>query len=207
MMLCSCCSVTQSCPTLCDPHGLQHARLPCLSPSLKACSSSCPLIQWCHPTISSFVIPFSSCLRSFPASESFPMSWLFSSGGQSIGASASASVLLMNIQGWFPLRLAGWISLQSKGLSGVFSRPQFKSINSWSLSFLYSPTLMSIHDCWKNRIFDYMDFCWQVRSLVFNTLSMFVRAFLPRSKHLLSMMEIRMEIMAKPISWDGSFLS
>ena len=104
-----------------QPHGLQHARLPCPSSSPGACSNSCPLSQWCHPTISSSVIPFASCLQSFPASGSFPMSWLFALGGQSIGASASASVLPMNIQDWFSLGLTGWISLQSKGLSRVFS--------------------------------------------------------------------------------------
>ena len=85
------------------PHGLQHTRLPCPSPSLGVCSNSCPLSWWCHPIISSSVIPFSSCLQSFPASGSFPMSQFFSSGGQSIGASASASVLPMNIRNWFPL--------------------------------------------------------------------------------------------------------
>ena len=104
-----------------QPHGLQHARLPCPSSSPGACSNSCPLSQWCHPTISSSVIPFASCLQSFPASGSFPMSWLFALGGQSIGASASASVLPMSIQGWFPLGLTGLISLLSKGLSWVFS--------------------------------------------------------------------------------------
>ena len=102
------------------PHGLQLARLPCPSPSPRACSYSCPLSQWCHPTISSSVVPF-SCLQSFPASGSFLMSRLCASGGQSIGASASASVLPMNIQDWFPLGLTGLISLQSKGISRVFS--------------------------------------------------------------------------------------
>ena len=103
------------------PHELQQARLPGPSPSPGACSNSCPLSRWCHPTISSSVIPFSSCLPSFPASGSFLRSQLFASGGQSIGTSASASVLPMNIQDWFPLGLIGWISLQSKGLSRVFS--------------------------------------------------------------------------------------
>ena len=103
------------------PHGLQHTRLPCSSPTPKACSNSCPSTWWCHPTISSSVIPFSSCLQSFPASGSFPVSQLFISGGQSTGASASASVLPMNIQGWFPLELTGLISLRSKGLLRVFS--------------------------------------------------------------------------------------
>ena len=104
-----------------QPHGLQHARLPCPSPSPAACSNSCPLSQWCLPTISSFVIPFSSCLQSFLASESFLMSWLFESGGQSIRASASASALPMNIQVWCPLGWPGWILLQFKGLSSIFS--------------------------------------------------------------------------------------
>ena len=104
-----------------QPHGLQHARPPCPLRSPSICSNSCPLSQWCHPTISSSVIPFSSGLQSFPASGSFPMSWLFTSGGQSIGASASASVFPKNIQGWFALGLTGLISLQSKGLSRVFS--------------------------------------------------------------------------------------
>ena len=103
------------------PHGLQHAWLPCPSLSPRVCSNSCPLRWWCHPTISSFVIPFSSCLQSFPASGTFPVSQFFASGGQSIGASASASVLPMNIRDWFPLGCTGWISLQSKGLSRVFS--------------------------------------------------------------------------------------
>ena len=98
------------------PHGLQHTRLPCPSPSPGACSNSCPLSQWCHPTISSSVVPFSSCLQSFPASGSFQMSQFFPSGGQSIRVSASASVLPKNIQDWFPLGWTGWISLEYKGL-------------------------------------------------------------------------------------------
>ena len=103
------------------PHGLQHARLPCPSPIPGACSNSCPLSWWCHPTISSSLIPFSSCLQSFLASGSFPRSQFFASGGQRSGVSASASVLPMNIQDWFPLGWTGWISLQSKGLSRVLS--------------------------------------------------------------------------------------
>ena len=98
------------------PHGLQHSRLPCPSPSPGACSNSCPLSPWCHPTISSSVTPFSSCPQSFPASGSFPMSWLLASGGKSTGASTSASVLPVNNQGWFPLWLTGLISLRSSGL-------------------------------------------------------------------------------------------
>ena len=103
------------------PQGLRHARFPCLSLPPRVCTNSCPLSQWCHPTISSSVSPFSSCLQSFPASESFPMSRFFTSGGQSIGASASASVLSMDIQGWFPSGLTGLISLQSKGVPRAFS--------------------------------------------------------------------------------------
>ena len=115
-----CCSVDKSCPPL-QPHEMQHARLPCPSLSPRVCSNSCPLSQWHHPTISSSVTSFSSsCLQSFPASGSFPMNGLFTSG-QSTGASASASVLPMNIQGWFLLGLTGLISLQSKGFSRVFS--------------------------------------------------------------------------------------
>ena len=102
------------------PHGLQHARPPCPSPTTRVYSNPCPLSRWCHPTISSSVVPFSSCLQSFPASESFQMSQFFTSGGQSIGISASASVLPMNIQDW-SLWWTGWISLQSKGFSRVFS--------------------------------------------------------------------------------------
>ena len=109
------------------PHGLQHARLSCPSPTSRAGSNSCPLSWWCHPTISSAVVPFSSCLQSFPASESFPVSQFFISGGQSIGASASTSVLPMNIQGWLPLGWTSWISLQSKGLSRVFSNTTVES--------------------------------------------------------------------------------
>ena len=103
------------------PHESQHARPPCPSPTPRIYSNSCPLSRWSHPAISSSVIPFSSCSRSLPASGSFPMSQLFSSGGQSIGISASASVLPMNTQHWSPLGWTGWISLQSKGLSRVFS--------------------------------------------------------------------------------------
>ena len=103
------------------PHGLQHARLPCQSQTPGACSKSCRSSRWCHLTISYSLVPFSSCLQSFPVSESFPASRLFASGGQNIGASASTSDLPMNIQGWFPLGLTGLISLQSKGLSRVFS--------------------------------------------------------------------------------------
>ena len=103
------------------PHGLQHTKPPCPSPTPGVYSNSCPLSRWCYTTISSSVIPFSSCLQSFPASGSFPMSQFFVSGGQIIGVSASISVLPINIQDWFPLGWMGWISLLSKALSRVFS--------------------------------------------------------------------------------------
>ena len=127
------------------PHGLQHARLPCPSPSPGSCSNSCPLNQWCHPTNSSSVALISSCLQSFPASGSFLMSQLFLSGGQSIGASAYASILPMNTQGWFPLGLTGLISLLFKKLSRVFSnttiqKHQFSSTQPslWSNSHIHT---------------------------------------------------------------------
>ena len=125
-------------------HGQQHTRLPCSSPTPRACSNLCPLSWWCHPTISSSVIPFSSCFRSFPSSGSFPMSQLFASGGQSTGVSVSASVFSMNIQDWFPLGLTGWISLQSKGLSRAFSNTTiqkhqfFSQLSLWSNSHIYT---------------------------------------------------------------------
>ena len=132
------------------PCGLQHARLPCPSPTPGAYSNLHPSRRWCHPMISSSVIPFSSRLQSFPQAESFQKSRFFASGGQSIGVSDSASVLPMNIQDWFPLRLTGLIS-HSQYSSPT---PQFKSINSLVLSFLYSPALTSIHDHWKNHSLD-----------------------------------------------------
>ena len=116
------------------PHEWQHARLPCLSPSSWICSSSCPLSQWCHPTISSSV-PFSSCPQSFPESGSFPMIWLFTSGGQSIVASASASDHSVNIQGWFPLGWTGLISLLSKGLSSLLQYHSLKASILWHSAF------------------------------------------------------------------------
>ena len=135
-------------------HEMPHARPPCPSPTPRVYSDSCPLSQWCHPTISSSVVPFSSRLQSFPASGSFQMSLFFTSGGQNNGTSTSAPVLPMNIQGWFPLGLTGWISSQSKGLSKVSPTPQFKSINSLELSFLFIDQLTSTHDYWKNHSFD-----------------------------------------------------
>ena len=133
--------------------GLQHTRLACPSPSPRACSNSCPLSQLCHPTISSSVVPF-SCLQYFPASGSFPKSQFFISGGQSIGLIASASVILMNIQDWFPLGLPSLIFLQSKGLSRVLSKTIVQKHQFLVLNLLYGPTLTSIHDYWKNHSFD-----------------------------------------------------
>ena len=126
-------SVAQLCPTLCDPMDCSTPGFPAHH-QLGVYSNSCPLSQWCHPTISSSAIPF-SCLQCFPASGSFPMSQFFSSGGQSIGASASASVLPMNIQDWFPLGLTGWISLQSKGLSRAFSNTTVQKHHFFSAQF------------------------------------------------------------------------
>ena len=144
-------SVQFSCSVVFDslwPHGLQHVRPPYPSPTPGVYPNSCLLSQWCHPTISFPVNPFSSCPQSFLASGSFQMSQLFASGGQTIGVSASTSVLPMNTQGWCPLGWTGWISLQSKGLSSSLA-PQFKNISSSVLNFLYSPTLTSVHD-WSN---------------------------------------------------------
>ena len=121
------------------PHGLQHTRLLCPSPSLRACSHSCPLSWWCHPTISSSVAPFSFCLPSFSASRSFPMSRFFASGAEIFGASALASVLPVNIHGWFLLGLTGLISLQSKGLSRVFSSTMI-----WKHQFCAQPSLCRV---------------------------------------------------------------
>ena len=135
-----CCSVTKSCLTL-QPHGLQHTRLLCPPLSPRVCSDSCPLSWWCYLIISSSVTPF-SCPQTFPASRSFPMSQLFASGGQSIGTSASAPVLPMNIQGWLPLGLTSLISLQSKGLSKVFF-----STTTWKCWFFFNLDLtkMMLH--------------------------------------------------------------
>ena len=136
-----------------QPHRLQHTRLPCPSSSTRACLNSYPLSQWCHPTISSSVIPFSSCLQSFPASGSFLMSRLFTLGGQSIGGSASASALPMNIQDWFSLGLTGWSPCFPRDSQESSPVQQLKSISSLALRFLYSSILTSIHDYWKNHNF------------------------------------------------------
>ena len=163
------------------PHGLQSTRPPCPSPTPRVYANSCPLSWWCHPTISSSIVPFSYGLQSFPASGSFPMNQFFASGGQSTGVSASASVLPMNIQDWFPLGWMGWISLQSKGLSRVFSnttvqKHQFfgaqpslwsNSHSSFSLFFFISITtdLIKAHstsslfyETDSSKVFSYLSF-------------------------------------------------
>ena len=127
-----------------------------LSPGV--CSNSYPLSQWCHPIISSSAIPVSSFLQSFPALGSFPMSWLFISGGHSIESSASASVVPMSSQGRFPVGLTGLISWKSRDFQESSPAPQFKSISCLVLSLFYGSTLTSVHDYWKNYSFDYMDF-------------------------------------------------
>ena len=141
-----------------QPHELQHARPPCPSPTPGVYSNSCPLSRWCHPAISSSVVPFSSCPQSLPASGSFPMSQLFASGGQNIGVSASTSVLPMNTQDWSPLGWTSWISLQSKGVSRVFcnttvQKHQFFGTQLSSVQLSFSPTLsvqLSHPSCYKN---------------------------------------------------------
>ena len=168
-----------------QPHGLQHARLPC-PPSPRACSNSCPLNLWCHPTISSSVIPFSSCRQAFPASGSFLMSQLFTSGDQSTGASASVSVLLMNTQGWFPLGLTGLKSLQSKGLSRFFSNMTvLKASILLVLSLLYVQLSHPYMTIGKTITLTRQTFVGKVMSLFFNVLSRLVITFLPRNKRLL----------------------
>ena len=134
IICCCCCSFTKLCPTLCNC-------MDCSTPG----SNLCPLSQWCHPSISSSVVPLSSCLQSFPAWGSFQMSPLFASDGQSIGSSIAASVLPMSIQGWFSWGWTDLISLLSKGLTRVFSTTTFKSINSSALSLLYGPTLTNVY--------------------------------------------------------------
>ena len=138
-----------------QPHGLQHSRPPCPSRTPGVYSYSSPLSWWCHPTISSSVIPLSSCPQPFPVSGSFQMSQLFPSGGQSIAVSASTSVLPMNTQDWSPLGWTGWNSLgESKGLSRVFSNITVQKPQFFGAQLSYSPTLTSIHDYWKNHTLD-----------------------------------------------------
>ena len=167
-------------------HEPQHVRPPCLSRTPRVYTNSCPLSQWCHPTISSSVVPFSSCLQSFPASGSFQMNQLFVSGGQSTGVSASTSVLPMNTQNWSPLGWTGWISLQSKGLSRVFSnitvqKHQIFSTSTFFIVQLSHPYMTTGKTIGLTR----RTFVDKIMSLLFNMLPRLVITFLPRSKHLL----------------------
>ena len=139
------------------PHGLKHIRLPCPSLSPGICLNSCQLCWWSYPTISSSVVPFSSCLQSFPASGSFPMCLFFASGGQSLGASASAPVLPMSIQIWFLYNWLIWFPWSLRDSEEYSPTLQFESISSSPLWLLYGPALTSIHDYLKNHSFDYMD--------------------------------------------------
>ena len=152
-------------PTLCDPMECSTPRLPCPSPSPGVCANSWQLSWKYHSTISSSVVPF-SCLESFSASGSFPVSQLFASSGRSIGASASASVIPMNIQGLFPLGLTGLIPFCPRGSQESSPAPQFERINSSALS-LYGPLLTSVHDYWKNHSIGHMDLCWQSDAFAF----------------------------------------
>ena len=161
-------------------HRLQHSWLPCPILSPWVFSGLSPMSFWCYLTISPCAIPFSSCPQSFPVSGSFPMNPLFASDGQSIGASASVSVLPMNIQGWLV-----WSPCSLVDSQGSSSAPQFESISSSMFCLLYGPTLTSIHDYWENHTLSMWSFVGKVMSLLCNTLSRSVIAFLPRSKCLL----------------------
>ena len=182
-----------------QPHGLQHARLPCPSLSPRVCSNSCPLSWWCYITISSFAALFSFHFQSFPASGSFPMSCPFALGGPSIGASASASVLPMNIQGWFPLALTSLISLLSKGLSRVLHHHNLKaSILQCSAFFMVQLSNLYL-TTGKTIALTVQIFVGKVMSLLFNMLSRFVKVFLPYSKHLLiSWLQLSLAVILEP---------
>ena len=167
------------------PHRLQHARLPCPSPAPRACSNSCSLSQWCHPTISSSVVPFSSCLQSCPASGSLQMSQFFTSGGQSIGT--SASVPISEYSGLVSFRI-DWLDLLAvQGtFKSVLQHHSSKASILWrSAFFIVQLSHPSIHDYWKTIALTRLTFVGRVMFLLFNMLSTFVIAFLPRSKHLL----------------------
>ena len=168
-----------------QPHGLQHARLLCPSLSPQVCSNSCPLSQWCHPTISSSVIPFSSHLQPFPASGSFPMSQLLTSGGQSIGVSASTSVLPMNIQGWFPLGRTGWISSVQGTLKSLLQHHSSKASILRHSAFFMVQLSHPYMTTGKTIAWTEWTFVSKVMSLLFNMLPRLVITFLPRSKRLL----------------------
>ena len=175
-----CLLFSQSCLTL-RPHGLQHARPPCPSPSRGPCSNSYTLILSCHSTISSTVFPFSPCPQSIPASGYFSISPFFTSDGPSIGASASASVLAMNIQNWFPLGMTGLISLKSKGLLRVISN-SWKALNLWYSAFFI---VQLLHPYWKMQFWQYRSSLAKSSLCFLILLSKFVIAFLPRSESLL----------------------
>ena len=149
------------------PHESQHTRPPCPSPTPRGYSNSCPSSRWCHPAISSSVVPFFLCPQSLPASRSFPMSHLFAWGGYSTGVSASASVPPMNTQDWSPLGWTGWSPCSPRDSQESSPTPQFKSTNFSALRFLYSSTLTPKHDHWKNHSLDQTDFCWQSSVSVF----------------------------------------
>ena len=162
------------------PHRLQHARLPCLSPAPRACSNSSPLSWWCHPIISSSVVPFSSCPQSLPASESFPMSQLFAWGGQSIGVSTLASVLPILIQGWFPLWIDWFNLLAVQGtLKSLLQHHSSKASILWRTDFFLVQLSHSYMTTGKAIGFTRQNFVGKVMSLLFNMLSRFVTAFLP----------------------------
>ena len=167
-------------------YGLQQARLPCPSPTPGTCTSSCPSSRWCHPTISSSVTPFSSCLQSFPASGFFSNGQLFISGGQSIGVSASTSVFWLNTQDWSPLGCTGWISLQSKGLSRVFSNTTVQKYQFFGTQ-LSSQSNSHIHNMTTGKTIALTSrtFVGKVMFLLLNMLSRLVITCLPRSKSLL----------------------
>ena len=166
------------------PHELQHARPLCPSPIPIVHPNPCPSSQWCHPTISSSVVPFSSCLQSFLASGSFQTSQLFTSGGQSIGVSASTSVLPMNTQDWSPLGWAGWISLQSKGLKSLLQHHNSKASILWRSAFFIVQLSHPYMTTGKTIALARWTFVGKVISLLFNMLSRLVITFLPKSKHL-----------------------
>ena len=171
ILTCSVQSVQFSCSVVSDslwPHESQYARPPCPTPTSRAYSNSCPLSQWCHPAISSSVVPFSSCPQSLPASGSFPASQLFSWGDQSIGLSASASVLPMNTQDWSPLGWTGWISLQSKGLSRVCSNTTVQKHNFSALAFITVQVSHPYMTTGKTITLTRRTFVGKVMSLLFN---------------------------------------
>ena len=172
-----CCSVIQSCPTLCSPRDCSMPGFPVLHYLSEFAQIHIhwvgDAIQPSHPLLS---VTFSSCLQYFPASGSFPMSQLFTSGGQSIGA--SASVLPMSIHVWFPLGFIGLTPCTPRGSQELSPIPQFESISSLAFSLLYGPSLISIHDYWKNHSFDYMDLCWQSDRIVDNYFPVFKKSLL-----------------------------